>query len=341
MGKVRTAVVGVGHFGRKHAAKHAALPDAELVAVADIDASRAAEIAASYGVRAVSDYRELAGKVDAVSVVVPTAAHYEIARFFLDNGIHVLVEKPITQATTDADDLIRRARARGLVLQVGHLERFFTTEIGLRSEVSLPLYIEAQRIAPFRPRGTDVSVVLDLMIHDIDLIASIVREPIEHVDAIGAPVLSHEADIVNTRLKFANGCVASIVASRIAYKSERRLRIFQPDCLISVDLLGRRVATIRKNPDQRGSDAVVTGVGSFTMEEREFAEGDLLQAEIASFVSATVTGDEPVVTGEDGRQALQTAIRITDSLQSHLTQVRASLLREPDGPASVARTHRL
>jgi predicted dehydrogenase len=334
-GVVRTAVVGVGNFGRRHAAKHAAAAGIELVALADIDAGRAAEAAAETGALAVTDYRDLVGGVDAVSIVVPTADHYEIARFFLDHGVHVLVEKPITRALTEADDLIRRAGANRLVLQVGHLERFFTAEIGLDAAVRQPLYIESQRIAPFGPRGTDVSVVLDLMIHDIDLIGSLVRQPIEQVDAIGAPVLSAEPDIVNTRLKFSGGCVASIVASRIAFKRERRLRIFQPDSMISVDLLERHVVTVRRASGNRTPDAPAAWTSGFTVEERDYAAGDPLGAEIAAFAQAAATGSKPVVTGEDGRRALDVAIRIGDSLQAHLALMNARIAENGGAAARV------
>jgi len=336
MKPVRTAVVGVGNFGSKHAAKHAALAGIDLVAVVDIEADRAAAVAADLGVRAFTDHRRLVGLVDAVSIVVPTADHYGVARFFLDNGIHVLVEKPIARTLAEADDLIARARTGGLVLQVGHLERFFAREIGLEAAVRLPLYFESQRIAPFRLRGSDVSVVLDLMIHDIDLIASLVRQPVTQVDAVGAPVLSAEPDIVNTRLKFANGCVASLVASRVADKSERRLRIFQPDCLISVDLLERHVATVRKLPNAGPPQALANGTGAFSVDHQKYAEGDPLQAEIAAFAQAVATGGEPVVTGEDGRRALETALRISASLEAHLELVRTLLPgheeRRSEGP---------
>lgn len=324
MKKVRTAVVGVGHFGSRHAAIYAALPDCELVAVADIDAARADAIAQRHGTRALADYRALADSVDAVSVVVPTADHHAVARFFLDNGVHVLVEKPIARRVEEADDLIARARASDLVLQVGHLERFFVDEIGLAAQVYAPLYIESQRIAPFGQRGTDVSVVLDLMIHDIDLIASLVREPVEYVDAIGAPVLSGEPDIVNTRLKFANGCVANMVASRIATKRERRLRIFQPDSMISVDLLERRVTTASRNAEAAPLQAAVILCG-FGFEERSYGESDPLRAELASFVDAVAHGRAPLVGGADGCRALDTANRITESLEAHLAKVRAHM----------------
>ncbi|MGF1446703.1 MAG: Gfo/Idh/MocA family protein [Pikeienuella sp.] len=317
MKPVRTAVVGVGHFGRLHAEKLASDGRAELVAVVDVDPDRARKVAECHGTRLVTDHRALLGQVDAVTIAVPTAAHYEIARFFLDNGVHVLVEKPFTSTVDEADDLIRRARAGGLVLQVGHLERFFCAKIGLLQSVSRPLYIEALRISPFRPRGSDVSVVLDLMIHDIDLIASLVDAPIKSVDAVGAPVLSQQEDIANARLLFENGCVATVTASRVAFKSERRVRVFQPDGLLSIDLLKRRVGVIRKTMQADNPN--------FDVEEREFGEQDPLRDEIMGFIEAVATGGVPLVTGEDGRAALVIAQRVTESLRAHRALVAEHL----------------
>ncbi|MEM9783898.1 MAG: Gfo/Idh/MocA family oxidoreductase, partial [Pseudomonadota bacterium] len=284
----RVAVIGAGYFGGLHAEKYATEDRAELTAVVDTDTDRAREVADRHGVRALSDYRSLPGEVDAVSIAVPTAAHHEVARFFLDNGVHVLVEKPFTTTIQEADDLIRRARARGLVLQVGHLERFFCELCGLRRRVTTPLFIEALRIAPFKPRGVDVSVVLDLMIHDIDLISALVGAPVASVDAVGAPVLSAHEDIVNARLAFENGCVATITTSRVAFKSERRLRVFQPEGLLSIDLLKRRIASVRMVESDHGSRCSV--------EEQEFGEHDALRAEIRGFLDAVEHGTEPLVT---------------------------------------------
>lgn len=329
---VRTAVVGAGHFGRLHAEKLAADEKAELVAVVDVDGARAREAAERLGARALTDHRDLVGAVDAVTIAAPTAAHHAIARFFLDHDVHVLVEKPFTSTIEEADDLIRRAGDRGLVLQVGHLERFFCARSGLLRNVDAPLYIEALRISPFGPRGSDVSVVLDLMIHDIDLIVSLVDAPIASVDAVGAPVLNREEDIVNARLRFENGCVATVTASRIAFKSERRIRVFQPDCLLSIDLLKRRVGIIRKT--------VRDGRPHLDAEERELGEQDPLRDEISGFLEAVATGGAPLVSGEDGRAALVVAQRVTDSLRSHLALVerhlRETRREQPDRDESSA-----
>lgn len=319
---VRTAVIGVGHFGKLHAQKYAEIENADLVAVVDTDSARAAEIAARHGARAVTDYRDLIGQVDAVSITVPTTEHHKVAKFFLENGVHLLVEKPITSDVDQADDLIRCARARNLVLQVGHLERFFAANAGLLDEVTRPLYIEAVRISPFGKRGNDVSVVHDLMIHDIDLINALVQSPVERVDAVGTPVLTNQIDIVNTRLHFQNGCVATITASRVSQKSERQLRIFQADCVISVDLLKRQIKTVRKTEKSQNGDTGAFDAGGFSVKLREVAEHDALLAEIASFTNAVATGGEPLVTGEDGREALAIGNRIIDSLQAHAAAIR-------------------
>lgn len=317
-GRIRTAVVGVGHFGRYHADKLAALEGSELIAVCDTDRERAETVAAKLGVRAVSDYRELLDQVDAVSVVVPTTAHREIAGPFLENGVHVLVEKPVTDDLADADALIRMAGQRDLILQVGHLERFSAAVQVVEKVLTRPLYIECYRIAPFQPRGTDISVILDLMIHDIDLILAFVKSPAESVDAVGAPVLTAVEDIANTRIRFANGCVANITASRISGKNERKMRIFQPDHYISIDFLTRKVVVARK-----GEGELFPGVPNFHIDEQVYEETDSLEREIEAFLNAVATKSPPPVSGEDGRRVLETAIMITGSLQKHLEFVRA------------------
>jgi predicted dehydrogenase len=315
--RIRTATIGVGHFGRYHAQKYARLEQSELVAVCDIDGNRAAEVAAECGARAVVDYRELLGEVDAVSIVVPTRVHRDVAMAFLENGVHVLVEKPIADNLDAADDLIRMARARNCILQVGHLERFSSVGQDLGRLLTRPLYVEANRITPFRGRGTDVSIVLDLMIHDIDLILSFVDASVESVDAVGAPVLSAREDIANTRIRFANGCVATITASRVSAKNERKMRVFQPNAYVSVDFLSRKVLVARKK-----AGANFLGFLGIEAEEHQYADGDSLQNEIEAFLACVANGSPPTVSGEDGRRALETAILIGDSLRAHRELVR-------------------
>ena len=256
-GALRLGVVGAGHFGRYHAQKMAALDGACLVAVADIDADRAAAVADPLGADAVADHHELIGRVDAVSVAVPAAAHYPVVKDFLDAGIHVLVEKPFTETVVTAEELATLAEAKGLVLQVGLIERFSDAFRTVTPRVTRPVYIESVRISPFSERGTDVSVVLDLMIHDIDIILALVDSPVADVDAVGAPVFSSSEDIANARLKFANGCIANVTASRVSLKTERALRIFQPDVYIKVDHGERSVRIARR----KEGDPPPTGPG--------------------------------------------------------------------------------
>lgn len=320
---LRTAVIGVGHFGRYHAQKYAASPVSSLVAVCDVDRDRAEQVAAEVGTRAVADFTELLDAVDAVSVVVPTVQHFAVARAFLDQGVHVLIEKPITATVGEADELVRTARARGALLQVGHLERFSSVRRVMDEVVTRPLYIEANRITPFRQRGTDVSIVLDLMIHDIDLILSIVNAPVEAVDSVGTPVLSALEDIANSRLRFANGCVASITASRISIKNERKMRIFQPNAYVSVDFLAKKVVVAEKT-DGPG----MFGLPGIQIEEKGYTDGDSLNDEIIAFLDCARTGRPPVVSGEDGRRALATALMIHDSLERHRAFVQAQLIAD-------------
>ena len=310
MSALRTAVIGVGYLGNFHAQKYAAIPDVELVGVVDSDPNRVAEIAATLGTTPYSDHRALIGKVDAVSVVVPTQFHHSVARDFLAAGVHVLIEKPITVTTAEADELIALAEARKLVFQVGHLERFNPVVVALGGILHEPLFIESVRIAPFKPRGTDVNVVLDLMIHDIDIIQHIVGSPVERIDAVGAPVFTGEEDIANARIVFENGCVANVTASRISLKSERKMRIFQRDAYITLDFQNRKLLVARK-----GSGELFPGVPNVKVDERELGEADALRNEIESFIAAIREGKQPQVSGRAGKMALETALKINQSLK--------------------------
>jgi predicted dehydrogenase len=307
MGKLRCAVIGAGYLGRFHAQKYAGLAGCELVGVADPAPDARARIEAELRVPACEGHRELLGRVDAVSVATPTALHHAVARDFLEAGAHVLVEKPVTTTAAEARELIALAAARGLVLQVGHLERFNPVIVAVAGELSRPRFIESNRLAPFKSRGTDVSVVLDLMIHDIDLIEHIVQSPIAAIDAIGAPVFTDEIDIANARIRFDSGCVANVAASRISLKAERKLRVFQADSYLSIDLQQKLLTRVRKPavPEPGMMPAVA-------VEERSFEQGDALLAEIESFLAAIRGGTRPVVSGEDGLRALETATRIAE-----------------------------
>jgi predicted dehydrogenase len=314
MRAIRCAVFGAGHFGRYHAQKYAALPGVELVAVVDPDPARARALAAEVGTSAATSIDEVAGSIEAASVAVPTHAHHDVATRLLEAGIHVLIEKPIAETIEQADALVALAAARGRILQVGHLQRFLLRRMQVAERVFRPLYIEATRIAPFKPRGTDVGVVLDLMIHDIDLILALVQSPVLAVDAVGAPVVTTSEDLVNARLRFANGCVATATASRIGFKTERRLRIFQPESYISIDLAERRMVEIHRGE----GPGIVPGLPGIARHEATWADGDDLLAEIADFVECVREGRQPLVTGADGRRALETAMRVTESLSRSL-----------------------
>jgi predicted dehydrogenase len=305
---MRTAVVGVGYLGRFHAQKYKSLPNSELVGIAD-PAPACAEVAAELGVPGHADYRELLGRVDAVSIVTPTPLHFPVALAFLESGAHVLVEKPMTVTIEEGTLLVEAAARTRRVLQVGHLERFNAAVQAVQPILRVPRFIECARLAPFKHRGTDVDVVLDLMIHDIDLILSIVHSPVISVDAIGSSVFSNEIDIANARLRFANGCVANATASRVSLKTERRLRLFQDDAYVSVDLHQKVLTVIRKGAGI-GSD----GMPQVAIEETSYEQGDALKAEIEAFLEAAATGSAPAVSGEDGLLALRTAVSIAEQV---------------------------
>lgn len=309
MSSLRTAVIGVGYLGNFHAQKYAALEGVELVGVVDASPDRAAEVAAACGCGSFTDYRDLIGKVDAVSVVVPTQYHYEVAREFLAVGVHVLIEKPITVTIEQADELIALADTNRLVFQVGHLERFNPVMMAAEEVLNEPLFVESVRIAPFKPRGTDVNVVLDLMIHDIEIIQHLVKSPVARIDAVGAPVFTGEEDIANARIAFENGCIANVTASRISLKSERKMRIFQRDAYLTLDFQNKKVLVAKK-----GAGELLPGVPNVQVTEQELGQSDPLLSEISSFVEAIRQGKQPQVSGRDGRMALETALKINQSL---------------------------
>jgi predicted dehydrogenase len=307
---LRTAVIGVGYLGRFHAQKYAQLADSKLAAVVDADAQAAAKVGAELGVPALQDFREILDRVDAVSLAVPTPLHHSVGRALLERGIHVLIEKPIATTVAEARDLVDVAAARGCVLQVGHLERFNPAIVAAAARLKTARFVESHRLAPFKQRGTDVSVVLDLMIHDIDLIQELVGTPIESIDAVGATIFSGEIDIVNARLRFQGGCVANTTASRISLKQERKIRIFQDDAYLSIDMQQKILTVIRKK-----DAAPVESPAQVSIEEESFEQGDALLAEIEAFLRAVKSGSAPVVSGEDGLRALETAMRITELVQ--------------------------
>ena len=311
---LRTAVIGVGYLGRFHAQKYAQIAGSKLVAVVDANTEACAKVAAELGTKAVHDYRELFGAVDAVSLAVPTPLHHAIGCELLRQGIDVLIEKPIAATVNEARELVQLAKTHGRVLQVGHLERFNPAVLAAAERLRTPRFVESHRLAPFKQRGTDVSVVLDLMIHDIDLIQELVGTPIESIDAVGATVFSGEIDIINARLRFQGGCVANTTASRISLKQERKIRIFQDDAYLSVDMQQKILTVIRKK-----DAAPVESPAQVSIEEESYDQGDALLAEIEAFLKAVRERSTPVVTGEDGLRALETAMKITALVQPQLS----------------------
>ena len=307
--RIPVGVVGVGYAGKRHAEKYACSPKANLIGVADIDTERAREVARQLGVASMTDYRDLFGRVRGVSIAVPTRLHYEVAREFLDAGIDVLVEKPMTATLEQGRRLVDLARERHLMLQVGHLERFNPAIRALESAIREPKFVECHRLAPFVERGTDVDVVLDLMIHDIDVIASLVRSTVERVEAVGVAVLTNEPDIANARITFANGCVANVTASRVSVKRERKIRFFQPDAYISIDYDQKR-AQIYRRPQKGASWMDIRG------ETVEIQEADALADEIDSFLDSVTSRVDPLVSGEEGLRALEIASTISGKLRA-------------------------
>lgn len=305
MNKIKCAVVGAGYLGKFHAQKYATLPDCELVAVVDVDAHAAAEVARQYGAASFTDYREVLDIVEAASIVVPTTYHHAVSKDFLEAGVHLLVEKPMTVTIAEADELIALAGQKELILQVGHLERFNPAVLAL-DHGERPVFIESHRLSPFNPRANDVNVVLDLMIHDIDIILALVDSELERIDASGMPVFTPSTDIANVRLQFANGCVANVTASRISMKTERKMRLIRPNSYVSVDFQNRVLTKLSAGPKD-----MFPGVPEIITEESVFEDGDALLAEIRHFIHCVRTGGKPLVSGEAGKKALATALQIT------------------------------
>jgi len=319
MKKIRVGVIGVGYLGKFHAEKYSRMKDAQLVGVVDIDKSRAEDVAAAFGTSALTDYRDLFGSVDAVSVVVPTEAHYSVGAAFLNHDVDVLIEKPMTTSLEQADELIKIAESKHRILQVGHLERFNPAVIALKNIVHNPMFIEAHRLSIFKDRSTDVSVVLDLMIHDIDIIMNVVKSEIKSIHAAGVPVICGHADIANVRLEFESGCVANVTASRISIKNQRKIRLFQKDTYVSVDFAGREITIIKRDENQDGG--VIPGMD---IRQLSFSEADALEDELASFIEAVRARKTPVVSGYAGRRALQVALNIMDQINTAIGRLENS-----------------
>ncbi len=310
MEKLRTAVIGVGHLGKYHARICAQAPEIELVGVVDVNHAMAREVAAEHGVRAFARLEEVLDLIDAAHVVVPTDQHYAVSKILLEAGKHVLLEKPMTTTVAQADELLTIAKAHDRILQVGHVERFNPAVIGIQKVLTQPIFIEVHRLAPFNSRGTEVGVVLDLMIHDLDIILHLVKAPVERIDAVGVPVLTAKEDIANARVAFANGCVANVTASRVSAERMRKIRFFQSDAYISLDYVAQNAKIFRRQGWQ-----IVDEVINFSGEQP-------LQKEIQSFVACVREGARPQVSGEEGRNALDVATRVTAAIQAHLARLQ-------------------
>jgi len=322
--RLRIGVIGAGHFGRYHALKVAASARASLVGIHDADIERARTVGWEAGAPEM-ERQALLDAVDAVVIAAPAEAHHALASEALRAGRHVLVEKPIASTLEQADELAALARDRNLVLQVGHLERFSAAYQAMAGRIGTPLYIEAVRIAPFKPRGTDVSVILDLMIHDLDLVLALIDSPIEAVDAVGAAVASPHEDIANARLRFRNGAVATITASRISARTERRMRIFAQDAYVAADFAARRLTVVRRGEGQR-----LPGVPEFGMSEVAWEDHDSLAAEHAAFAASVLDGAPVLVDAAAGRRALAAAIDVARGMTEARARMVASGLIRPE-----------
>ena len=313
----RVGVVGVGYLGKFHAEKYARMQNVKLVGVVDTNRQQCAAIAQQHGTQAYADHRDLIGKVDAVSIAAPTQAHFEISRDFLANNVDLLIEKPITARLEEADQLIALARQHACLIQVGHLERFNPALVAVNGIVKAPKFIEAHRLSIFKERGTDVSVVLDLMIHDIDIILNFVKSDVTSIHAAGLSVITEHVDIANARLTFANGCVANLTASRVSMKNERKMRLFQQDAYIAVDFAKHKITIVKPDPQAQASVIPNMAIGQSC-----FTKTDALDDELKAFIVAVNTHQAPQVTGQMGRDALQIALKLMkqiDQTSAHMT----------------------
>lgn len=308
--RIKVGVAGVGAMGKNHARVFASLEDAQFTAIYDLDRARAEELAAQYGTKAVSTLEELAALTEAVAVAVPTVAHRQVAGLLLEQGKHVLVEKPLSDSLTEAQELVALAEARKLVLQVGHIEQFNPVMAELKRRINTPRFIESTRLSPFPNRSMDVGVVLDVMIHDIEIILQLVKSPLVSVDTVGMPVLTRREDIANARLRFADGCVANVTASRVSDKKMRKIQVFHLDGYISLDY-----------QEQTGHAYRRDGM-SITREDVQIERDEPLKLELASFVYAVRHGTDPVVTGQQGAEALRLALRITEDIAKATAAVK-------------------
>jgi predicted dehydrogenase len=324
--KLKVAVVGIGYLGRLHLEKYLSFDDVEVVGVADTDTTVMEKVKSEHGIECSDDYRTFLGRVDAVSVVVPTSLHFDVAMDFFESGADVFVEKPITTTVDQAKKLTASAESKDRLLQVGHLERFNPAILALDGTLTEPLFIESHRLSPFPDRSTDVDVVLDVMIHDIDIILNFVKSPLAHVDAVGAPIITPQMDIVNARLNFESGCVANVTASRVSAGKMRKIRVFQHDAYISIDFAAQNIDLFRRSRDEHGKFKI-------DMEHLDLESRDYLKDEIRSFVDVVKNRTRPMVTGHDGIRALEVASMIQEKLEDTMNRMKERGLLD-DGPAS-------
>ena len=319
MGKVRVGVVGVGNLGQHHARIYAESNRCELVGVVDINQQRARQIAHQHKTKPYYDYRDIVDSVDAVNIVVPTVAHHDITQEFLKAGVHVLVEKPICNTVDEADDLVKLATGKGLILQVGHIENFNVAVQRLKEVVSQPLFIESHRLGGFQPRVKDVGVVMDLMIHDIDIVLRIVNSRIKTIEAVGVPVLTEKEDIANARIIFENGCTANINVSRVAHKEMRKIRLFQRDTYISLDYKRQYMDVYNKVP----VDAPAPGMppAKIVHKRVRFKKAEPLKLELDHFLDCVESGGCPIVNGQQARSALQVAIEVSQMIKKRIDEL--------------------
>jgi len=315
--RLKLGVVGVGYLGEFHAQKYASMEDVDLVGLVDINLERAQEMARKYHTKAYGSHTEILSLVDGLSLAVPTVSHFEIGHDILDHGIDLLIEKPITFKLSDADQLIEAAKKNNAILQVGHIERFNPAVVKMESLLSKPFFIDSHRLAFFTNRGTDVDVILDLMIHDLDIILHIVNAEITEIHAVGMPVVSGKIDIANVRIVFSNGTVANLTVSRVSSESLRTMRIFQPDNCISIDYGKRKISVTRFKRNEKS----LTDLPSLTHKEDAFPDSDPLADQIRSFVESIKTRTEPKVTGVDGKNALAVALSIIDQIKRKRSNV--------------------
>jgi predicted dehydrogenase len=307
--KIKIGVVGIGHLGNYHLQKYSKLDNCEIVAVADTQIERTRKVAEIYRCAAFSDHRDMLGLVEAVSIAVPTGEHHRVARDFLAAGIDVLIEKPICSTLEEADELLELVREKRLILQVGFVERFNPAIMALENVIEKPMFIESHRLHPFFERGTDVDVILDLMIHDLDIILKFVNSPLTSVEAVGIPVLSSKIDISNVRLSFASGCVANITASRISAKTMQKIRFFSSEGYHSADCQKREILSLGKRKNDAG------GVEIFS-NNVEVGSHDPLEEEIRSYLNAVINRTRPLISGEDARKSLDLAIDIIRKMKT-------------------------